>query len=252
MKKLILCTIFGLGISLSAFAGRLADLEKTFIDETRTAHHSVSHQAGLVNTIDSLFDCTSHGRIQVALIGVSEVPKYVFNSWKKQNPDCAQISISRYRMALDAKNPDSKTDFYRFRSVQSDDKVVETFIQDIYLERRAMRIFTFVNGDPTGQFKNIQSVLEELLYIVEEGTIEVEMVSTQNTPQKVFDLWRANCAPEMADKPFFAEAFRTNSPQGNNVYWRLSIQEANGFEQSILIFNNDLVYNNLNGKIETK
>ncbi|MBF0410104.1 MAG: hypothetical protein HQM10_22360 [Candidatus Riflebacteria bacterium] len=259
MRNIIRKIIFGtsfmvFAIGMTAFAdGSGAVFQQEYLNEILKNSQTVSHQLGLVNTIDRLLDCSTDGRIEVAMIGLSEVPAYIVEAWERKIPEYQEVSISRYRMALNKNFPDSKTDFYRFRAVVPNGEVVETLIQNIQKDHKAAVVFTFVNGDPTGQFKKIQSVLEELLSVVEEGVIEVQNYDYSSVPQRIDNLWKGNAVKEVKGETVVAQLFTTNSAGGVARIWRLSaVNKASGFEQSILVCDNDLIYDNRNGQIISK
>ena len=233
------------------YSQTLENLNRGYIAEVQANFQMFSHKFGLVTTIDSLLDCSSSDRIETALIGLNEVPLWVVEMWAKNVPDAEEVSISRYRMALDPKNADSRTDFYRFRSYNMREQVVEALLQDGPKDKKAVLICTFVNGDPSGQFKGLANVLEDLLGVIEEGQITGKLFKFEDVPHKVADLWVKYNHSSCDTKDVSVENFVANHSGGDDIYWRLSYRNSSGgLEQTILIFNGNLVYNNINGQID--
>lgn len=249
---------FSKGLALVAFmalstgllgADRLQSFDQGYITDAQAAFHSVSHKEALVNTIDRLLDCSAGGRIETAMVGLSSVPEWVVSMWQRQETEVKEVSVSRYSMALDIKNPEIKTDFYRFRATRTNGEISETLLQDIHKDKKAARIFSFINGDPTGMEKALQNTLEGLLSIVEEGFVQVAHPSFEECPIRVVKVWSKN-ADLKARRPV-VERFDANHAGGETPYYRLSSRE-NSFEQTILIHDGEMVYNNVNGTIVTE
>ncbi|NLI78655.1 MAG: hypothetical protein GX442_19720 [Candidatus Riflebacteria bacterium] len=236
----------------AAGATPLAELDQQLITEIQANHQTVSHKAGLVNTIDRLLDCAAAGRIEVALIGFQQTPDWVVATWQKQEPAAKEVSLSRYRLVLEEGKPPAKTDFYRFRTVREDGVVSEILLQNLPKEKRAAIIFQFEDGDPTGQYKNLAATLEDLLSCIEEGQITMTGLAFTEVPQRVNDLWKANADPRLAGEEVTVQRFEADTPGGIDVYWRLSATTAPGHcEQTMLIFRDRLVFDVLNEDIKT-
>ncbi len=245
--RLPLAGILVLGLTLAGtptgYASPLADLDRQLIQDIQRHQQTVSHKAGLVWTIDRLLDCSASGRIDVSLIGLKEAPEWVVETWMRHEPEAKEVSLSRYRMILDASKPLAKTDFYRFRTVRQSGEVSEILYRNLPREKRAALIFQFENGDPTGQYKNLTNVLEDLLACVEEGSFTIDQVPFAEVPQRVHDLWRRHVVADLQDRPVEVQEFVANTPGGIETYWRLSaaIPEM-GHEQTLLIFRNQVVF----------
>ncbi len=241
------------GLALAAPAVRadtLADLDRCSITEIQRNHQTVSHREGLRNTIERLLDCSTTGRIDVALVGMGDVPDWVIDAWARTENDYQEVSISRYGMILDAETPEVHTDFFRFRTVRQNGEVAETLLQDDRKAQKAVTVCTFVDGDPAGQDKHLALVLENLLAVVEEGQITVAPVQFVDAPQRPVQLWK-HYAPGMSDySGVRVERFSTDTAGGEDVYWKLCYQDpAGGLEQSMLVWHDSLVYCDINGKI---
>lgn len=239
-------------VAPAGMAARLADFDQQFLQEVQRNHQTVSHKAGLVLTINRLLDCSATGRIDVALIGLNEAPEWVVETWMRHEPEAKEVSLSRYRMILNAGKPQSRTDFYRFRTIRSDGCVSEILYQNLPREKRAALIFQFENGDPTGQFKHLASVLEDLLACVEEGSFTVEKVAFTDVPQRVHDLWHRHVVPDLQDRPVLAQEFTANTPGGIETYWRLSASiPESAHEQTLLIYRDQVVFDIVDDTVKT-
>ncbi len=230
MKKagLLLLLLGGAFIAspVSLLATPLEDLDSAFIVDVQRNHRSVSHLQGLVNTIERILDCASNGRIDVSLIGLGDLPDHVSRFWSTHEQSPQEVSISRYRMALDAKNPEVRTDFYRLRSVTEGGKVVECLVQDIAKDHKAALVFRFVNGDPTGMHQDLAKILEELMSDLEEGFITRTAVPFAEVPLQVHKLWtRLSKLPADA-AGVTAERFDVENAGGASVFWRVSRSES--------------------------
>jgi hypothetical protein len=240
--------LLGMAMLTASSAATLEELNAEYIGAIQLNYQTTSQQLGLVNTIDRLLDCSAAGMIEVDLIGLPSVPEWVAEFWTNlPKGEVAELTISRFRMALDQKHPAARTDFYRFRVVQTDDKVVEHLIQDIRKDKKAALIFRFVNGDPTGYHKNLSDALEDLLSAVEEGSeIAVAPFSILEVPQRVHDLWVRHAVAPWTEAR--AERFTAETPGGAEVYWRVeSVGGTTG--QTLLINRGKVVYNLVGDKV---
>ncbi|HNV69379.1 MAG TPA: hypothetical protein PKO06_06745, partial [Candidatus Ozemobacteraceae bacterium] len=193
----VMCGAFAclIGPVYASEPSMLQQLDAAQIQEFQGRAHSVTKQLALVNTIERLLDCAASGRINVSLIGLDGVPTWVREMWQRHEPDAVEVSVSCYAMALDAKQPAARTDFYRFRSTRTNGEIVESLLQDIRKDKKAAVIFTFIDGDPFGHDKEIQRVLGELLAAIEEGEVVVKNLKLADAPLRVNNLWRANAIP---------------------------------------------------------
>lgn len=241
------------GLSLAAPAVRadtLADLNGGYIAEMQRNSQTVSHREGLKNTIERLLDCSANGRIEVALVGMGEVPDWVVDAWARNEKEYREVSISRYGMYLDARIPGVRTEFYRFRTVRQNGEVAETLFQDNVKAKKAAMVFTFVDGDPVGKDKLLASILENLLAVVEEGQVTVSAVKFSEIPQRVAQLWSRYAPANPGDADVRAERFNTDTAGGDDIYWRLYYSDPAGrHEQSMLVWHDRMVYCEVNGRI---
>lgn len=252
MKNMLLAAAVA-GLFLTAPAVRadtLASLDAGYIAEVQRNAQTVSHREGLKNTIERLLDCSAGGRIEVALVGMGQVPDWVIDAWARHETEYAEVSISRYGMFLDVRQPTIRTDFYRFRTVRKNGEVAETLYQNIRKDKKAAMIFTFVDGDPTGKDKALATVLEALLSAVEEGQVTAAAVAFDEVPQRVAQLWR-KFAPEKAENgDIRVQRFNAETAGGEDIYWRLYYGDAEaGVEQGMLITDDRMVYCEINGRI---
>jgi len=220
---------------------------EAYVQEFQTVDRTQSHLGGLVSTIDRLFDSAAHGRIDVALIGLQEVPAWVHDLWTRREPDAQEVSISRYVMTVEA--PDvSRMEFFRFRSIRTDGTVVENFLQNIHQHKKAAVIFTLRDGDPFGPHQNLQTSLLELLSTIEEGMLTMRPLTMNEAPQRVANVWRSNVDPKLAGAATTVEAFDGNNPGGQETWYRVSAA-SDGFEQEVIVYQGKLVFSNRNGAI---
>ncbi len=252
MRKLLLAAAVA-GLFLTAPVARaetLAALDAEYVAEMQRNAQTVSHREGLKNTIERLLDCSAGGRIEVALVGMAEVPDWVVDAWARHEAGYAEVSISRYGMFLDMRQPSVRTDFYRFRTVRNNGEVAETLYQNIRKDKKAAMIFTFIDGDPTGKDKALATVLEALLAAVEEGQVTAAAVAFDEVPQRVAQLWK-KYAPEKAEsRDIRVQRFNAETAGGEDVYWRLYYGDAEtGAEQSMLIVDDRMIYCEIDGRI---
>lgn len=250
-NMLLAAAIAGLCLTVPAVrAETLTALDAEYVAEIQRNSQTVSHREGLKNTIERLLDCSAGGRIEVALVGMAEVPDWVVDAWVRHEAGYAEVSISRYGMFLDVRQPTIRTDFYRFRTVRGNGEVAETLFQNIRKDKKAAMIFTFVDGDPTGKDKALATVLESLLAAVEEGQVTAAAFAFGEVPQRVAQLWK-KYAPEKAENgDIRVQRFNAETAGGEDIYWRLYYGDAeSGAEQTMLIVDDRMVYCEINGRI---
>ncbi|HOY66578.1 MAG TPA: hypothetical protein PLP29_06790 [Candidatus Ozemobacteraceae bacterium] len=243
----------GMFLGLAAPAARaegIAELDAAYVAEIQRNSQTVSHREGLKNTIERVLDCAANGRIDVALVGMGDVSDWVIDAWSRTEKEYQEVSISRYGMELDARLPGVRTDFYRFRTIRMNGEVAETLFQDITKSKKAAMICTFVDGDPTGQDKPLATVLENLLAAVEEGQITMQPVNYVDAPQRPVQLWK-KYSPAIEDPALVrVERFTTDTAGGEDTYWKLFYRDPNGgYEQTMLVWHDRMVYCDLNGRI---
>lgn len=252
MKNMLLAAAIA-GLLLTAPAVRaetLAALDAEYVAEMQRNAQTVSHREGLKNTIERLLDCSAGGRIEVALVGMAQVPEWIVDAWARNETEYAEVSISRYGMFLDVRQPSVRTDFYRFRTVRKNGEVAETLFQSIRKDKKAAMIFTFIDGDPTGKDKALAAVLEALLAAVEEGQVTASAVSFDEVPQRVAQLWRKYAPEKTENGDIRVQRFNAETAGGEEIYWRLYYGDAeSGVERNMLIVDDRMVYCEINGRI---
>ncbi|HEY9071716.1 MAG TPA: hypothetical protein VIV61_15770 [Candidatus Ozemobacteraceae bacterium] len=253
LKITAMAAFAGMFLGLAAPAARaqsIAELDAAYVAEIQRNSQTVSHREGLRNTIERVLECAANGRIEVALVGMADVSDWVIDAWSRTEKEYQEVSISRYGMELDARQPGVRTDFYRFRTIRKNGEVAETLFQDIRKSKKAAMICTFVDGDPTGQDKPLATVLENLLAAVEEGQITMQPVSYVEAPQRLDQLWKKH-APAINDPALVrVERFTTDTADGEDTYWKLFYRDPNGgYEQTMLVWHDRMVYCDLNGRI---
>ncbi|MEW6710905.1 MAG: hypothetical protein AB1403_13850 [Candidatus Riflebacteria bacterium] len=251
-KKLIAVLAVALlaGIPLQA-QGLLEQYNLAQISEVREVERSISHKENLVITINQFLDCAAAGRIETALIGWSEVPAHIVSTWQRQNESVEEVSISRYSLELTGKVGHDRTDYYGFRALTSDQKIIETLIRNESGGNKASVIAKYVDGDASGKFKSLSSLLDELKSFIEEGQITVANVDFHNVTQRVHDLWKNNCGIDLNEVVPSVKKYEINCPSGIEHIWRVN-GRIDGSQTQIMIFRNRLVYISRDGQIEVK
>jgi hypothetical protein len=225
-------------------------LNQDYISGIQASYQTVSQKNGLAGTIDRILDCAANGRITIALIGLNEVPGWVLRVWQHDEPEIAEVSISRYSMALNAKNTADRSESFRFRTQRPDGTIAELLVLNVQPTKQAVRIFSFVNAAPTGPHQTLQNTLQELLATVEEGSITVSHSSLSECPQGVVTAWKKCSTADFSEVS--VRKFKTDNSGGEDVFWRVSHETHDGaFQQSMLIHRNQIVFSNINGKIDT-
>ena len=250
-KAFLLTIVFLLPFAALPAQSSLDNFNAAVIAEVREAERNLSHKDSMVNTINLFLDCAAAGKIEVALIGWEEVPRHIVDMWQGQNEDAVEVSISRYRLVLAAKLSHEKTDFYGFRAVSAQEKLVETLIMNHSQQHKASLIAKYVDGDAFGKFKSLARVLDELKSFIEEGQISARDCRFSEVTQRVHDLWRRNCGIELYDVDPAVKRFEVNCPSGIEYFWRVT-GRADGVHVQILIYRNQLLYVSRNGVVEVK
>ncbi len=252
LKNLIAVLALALlsGVPLQA-QGLLEKYNHAQISEVREIERSISHKENLVITINQFLDCAAAGRIETALIGWSEVPAHIVSTWQRHNESVEEVSISRYSLELAGKIGHDRTDFYGFRALTSDQKIVETLIRNEYGDNKASVVAKYVDGDAFGKFKSLSSLLDELRSFIEEGQITVVNVDFHNVTQKVHDLWKNHCGIDLYEVVPSVRKYEINCPSGIEYIWRVT-GRLEGSQTQIMIFRNQLVYISRDGQIGEK
>ncbi|MFZ5950414.1 MAG: hypothetical protein ACOYXC_06895 [Candidatus Rifleibacteriota bacterium] len=231
--------------------GLLEQYNLAQINEVRFVERSISHKENLVITINQFLDCAAAGRIETALIGWNEVPAHIVSTWQRQNESVEEVSISRYSLELAGKIGHDRTDYYGFRALTSDQKIVETLIKNESSDNKASVIAKYVDGDAFGKFKSLSSLLDELKSFIEEGQITSANVDFHNVTQRVNDLWKNNCGVDLYEVVPSVKKYEINCPSGIEYIWRVT-GRLEGTQTQIMIFRNRLVYISRDGQIEVK